>query len=610
MYSYPDGPLREGGSLHRVPTGRTGRSQSRSGDFSHSQYGDDVHPEDETLANLGHTATNLVRQPTNVSHVPSNISRHPSQATHHTSSPAVPVPSHLSNVGASHLPTVGVEGHERPSDDEGRPLPVPSHPVTPGRRTNSIRSRHDTATPLPDDLSEVEREQERAHRLDEAERELHNAARSVLDADDQREQEYRLNEADRDRVFQEGEERRHREARERAELIWDEFHNRIAALPAPPPSTEPAVHQMANVTAETAGGDGVSVHSRETVAQQAASQHAIDILDTVKAERDEFAREREAAAREREILLEQATMDRLQQAEAQELRIKGLEDELAAVRAELASEKEQRMLIETEQRERESSALLERDEAVRNQLGDITNLVQEQCDVSERKSELADARWAEKQNRRSEKDQKMLDMEALVRKLAQDMEETRDLVLEAKVSRERGPDLDDVIKTLQEQNAEQRAVLTELSNGWREDCARYHQETIASVQSTANEQVTFNVQGYLDEFSKALASESKYGPGGEFDPEWKPAPGAPGGPPMDPPQPPPEDPPAPEIPPPAKPGWRKVTPKTPRVRKPKKEAAPAPPMPPPPPQAGPSNMMMHHAFRPDPRTSWNTWHRM
>jgi len=30
---------------------------------------------------------------------------------------------------------------------------------------------------------------------------------------------------------------------------------------------------------------------------------------------------------------------------------------------------------------------------------------------------------------------------------------------------------------------------------WRADCERHHQETVEAVKSTANEQVTFNVQG-------------------------------------------------------------------------------------------------------------------
>ncbi|KAJ7821162.1 hypothetical protein B0H13DRAFT_1555131, partial [Mycena leptocephala] len=74
-------------------------------------------------------------------------------------------------------------------------------------------------------------------------------------------------------------------------------------------------------------------------------------------------------------------------------------------------------------------------------------------------------------------------------------------------------------------------------------------ETLDAVRSSAREQVDFNVQGYLDEFSKALASEvrmllgevgklreerralqrelgyllcmkAKYGSGGEFEPDW------------------------------------------------------------------------------------------
>ncbi|KAF8062278.1 hypothetical protein FPV67DRAFT_1654875 [Lyophyllum atratum] len=604
--------------MHRIPSvgrdsSRRGRSQSGPHEpFRHSRY----HDEDELDDQLGVHRVPSTRRPGD----------YPSDSRVHTPAPTIPVLP-------SHAPTHATEGRRRDSD-EIRPLPVPTHPHTPGRRSPSLRSarryspsarsRHDTITPLPGDLSDAERERDRAHRLQEVEGRLHEAAHSILEADEQREHDYRRNEEDRERVFQEGEERRHREARERAELVWEEFHSRLAALPAPPLAPEHPVD---------VGGDDVSVHSRESAAQQAASQHAIEILDTVKAERDEFARERENAAREREILMEQAAMEREQLAEQQEQRIKALEDELSAVRAELENEKQQRVMIETEQRERDSEALLERDEAVRNQLGDITNLVQDQRDACERKKELMDVRWEEKQGRRGEKDQKMNDLEALVRKLSQDMEETRDLALEAKVSRERGPDLQDVIKTLQEQNAAQQAMLNELSQSWRDDCARYHQETIESVQSTANQQVHFN---YLDEFSKALASEvrmllgevgklreerrglqhelgyllcmkSKYGPGGEFEPDWKPAPGTPGGPPMDPPQP-PEEPPAPEIPPPAKPGWRKVTPRTPRIRKPKKEAAPAPqPQPPQPPQPGPSSHS-HMMYRgPDPRTSWNAW---
>ncbi|KAF5338800.1 hypothetical protein D9758_012051 [Tetrapyrgos nigripes] len=201
-----------------------------------------------------------------------------------------------------------------------------------------------------------------------------------------------------------------------------------------------------------------------------------------------------------------------------------------------------------------------------------------------------------------------------------------------------------IVNELTRQNQELRELLQSVSDGechvsatiwllvvitgpnpvpaWREDCERRHIDTINAVRETAHEQVPFNIQGYLDEFSKALASEvrmllgevgklreerhgllheigylfcvrSKYRPGGEFEPDWKPTPGMPGGPPA-------EGPSTPEILQ-AFPGWRHVTQRT---KKKKKEAAPQPPRP---------GEPMHGVPLPpgmDPRRqvqSWATW---
>ncbi|KAJ3992562.1 hypothetical protein F5050DRAFT_904406 [Lentinula boryana] len=169
-------------------------------------------------------------------------------------------------------------------------------------------------------------------------------------------------------------------------------------------------------------------------------------------------------------------------------------------------------------------------------------------------------------------------------------------------------------------------TLRAFSDTWRNECEQHHAEIINTVRETANEQVPYNIQGYLDEFSKALASEvrillsevgklreerralqheigyllcmrSKYGPGGEFEPDWKPPPGAPGGPPVEPP-PPPEPPVPPEVPT-ARPGWRSVHQ---RSRKKKKEPAP--------PAAAPGPSMSAITGMVDPRAqvrSWATW---
>ncbi|KAE9398725.1 hypothetical protein BT96DRAFT_821573, partial [Gymnopus androsaceus JB14] len=147
---------------------------------------------------------------------------------------------------------------------------------------------------------------------------------------------------------------------------------------------------------------------------------------------------------------------------------------------------------------------------------------------------------------------------------------------------------------------------------WRNEYEQSHAEIINAVRETANEQVPYNIQGYLDEFSKALASEvrilvgevgklreerrylqheigylltlkSNYGPGGEFEPDWKPPPGALGGPSVPSPPPPP-----PEVPP-VRPAWRSFTQ---RMRNQKKETAP-------PPQQDPKTQVR----------SWATWQR-
>ncbi|KAJ7028730.1 hypothetical protein C8F04DRAFT_1212100 [Mycena alexandri] len=228
-------------------------------------------------------------------------------------------------------------------------------------------------------------------------------------------------------------------------------------------------------------------------------------------------------------------------------------------------------------------------------------------------------RYNEKLARREGKDFKFVELRDMVQKIHDDMEADRARAEDARLADAGKPGIETVIEELKRQNAEQRELLTALSETWRADSNKQNADTIEAVRSTAREQVDFNVQGYLDEFSRALAQEvrmllgevgklreerralqhelgyllcmkAKYGPGGEFEPDWKPPPGAPGGPPLDPgPAPPP-----PELPQ-AKPGWRTVPNRPPpQSRKQKKKDAAQP-------QAAPA---------PDPRRqvqSWATW---
>ena len=117
--------------------------------------------------------------------------------------------------------------------------------------------------------------------------------------------------------------------------------------------------------------------------------------------------EREAADADRERMRVELA-ERARNHELQDVRIRELENELTSVKAELGNEKQLRLRRLGRGRERQES--LERDEAVLDQLGDITNLVQDQRDECERKKVSMEERFAEKEARREQKDMRMEDM--------------------------------------------------------------------------------------------------------------------------------------------------------------------------------------------------------
>jgi hypothetical protein len=118
-----------------------------------------------------------------------------------------------------------------------------------------------------------------------------------------------------------------------------------------------------------------------------------------------------------------------------------------------------------------------------------------------------------------------------------------------------------------------------------------------NLQQYVHTSVTIAItQTIVSEMGFLLCMKSKYGPGGEFQPDWHPSTAAP---PPEPPAPPPEV--APDLPPPAtKPGWRQIG----KRRGRKRDTATQPP---PPPQ-----VPVHSVHHIDPRRqveSWTTWQR-
>lgn len=331
--------------------------------------------------------------------------------------------------------------------DYDSPLPVP-----PRRLTSTIHlppKSHRSATPI--ELQDVEHERERHERLGAIERHLHDVALAATQAEDGREAEFRRNEEHREKIFLENQERREHENRERTEHLWDTLQSRLEALPPARPLHElsdrasltrspstrsqtpraPTLEVISEASTEprpetprlSADLETKSIaSSMRSVVEGVASRHAEDILETVRLEREEFAREREAAATERERLMNEAEETRRQFQEEQAARIRALEEELAVVKADLQGEKQARMAEEADIRERERAESLERDELLRAQLNDITNLLQDNRDITAQKKIDSDNRYAEKAARRQNKAVETLELREMIQKIHDDLQ--------------------------------------------------------------------------------------------------------------------------------------------------------------------------------------------
>ena len=378
-----------------------------------------VFPEDEddehTLEEESHFTPRIVPEPipheaTIVTHpegIPHPIT--PSTALHTLPIPTVS-PPHAVHV----VPPDDV--HAAPPHDV-RAIPPhdvhaipPPHVVPAGPPSHAIVM----APSGPSDVGLADAEQERQNRFDELAGALDSTIIDLQEAEEKREHNYRANEEERERIFVENERRRDIEAEQRREAVWKELEDRLATLPpampagpggspTPPgggsfegevPTPEPSPGSPITLAPTVPADDAASIVESM---REAASRHAEDIREVIRLEREAAQAERERAQE-----LDQAERDRMH--EEYQAHIRALENELGAVRKELEDEKMARATEEAERHERERAEMLEQNDMMRNQLGDLTNLVTEQRDEIAQKRQLSDQRWEAKQVRWEEKD--------------------------------------------------------------------------------------------------------------------------------------------------------------------------------------------------------------
>ncbi|KAM5533001.1 hypothetical protein V8D89_013343, partial [Ganoderma adspersum] len=161
-----------------------------------------------------------------------------------------------------------------------------------------------------------------------------------------------------------------------------------------------------------------------------------------------------------------------------------------------------------EERERERARMLEQNDMMRSQLGDLSNAVTEQRDAVARKREHSDERlWAKPL--RAEKDAQ----DAATRNMLEQI-----LANQAELMNANAASKDELMEEMRDNQrqaldaVEQHRIVYEgtirdMADAWRADCEQQKMETIEAVKAMANEQVPYNIQGYVDEFSRMLAIE-------------------------------------------------------------------------------------------------------
>ncbi|KAG9030949.1 hypothetical protein FRB95_003286 [Tulasnella sp. JGI-2019a] len=371
---------------------------------------------------------------------------------------------------------------------------------------------------------------------------------AMIELAERREQErqaiFDQREAEREQAFMEAEEQRQRAAEERREELFrlrEEHREQLAQAKAEAHrDTEEAVRYSMAASSEAV----------EDVISSAAKDRE-SIISRLAEVQEEAGAEREAAKFHIIRLGTKVDQEHDKVLEEQRERIRMLEEELRHQR-ETATEQMQRFEnVEAERWEDRRQQDEEQHAAVQSRLNDITNVLQDRAMDAARWRELDEERLIVKDQRRAEKAEGMQTLHEMVNSIIADREEEKRIREEERAAEAAKPGIEAILQAINRQNAEQALLMTNLVNDMRADCHRRHVETLEAVRATAHEQVPFNVQNYLDDFSKALSSEvrlllkevgklreekralqheigcllcvkSKYGPGGEFDPDWVP----------------------------------------------------------------------------------------
>jgi hypothetical protein len=225
-------------------------------------------------------------------------------------------------------------------------------------------------------------------------------------------------------LFLDREAHRNEEARQRANAIWNDLEERLAALPLVPLAPVSAVPLVPAAGEKPAPEEErAEIEPIEPAPQEAAAApHVGDIMEMIQLARDEFVKEHERLAAQRAAFFDEVREEKDREIEEKDNRIRGLEEELQQLRAEFQAERQQHLTEEAERREQELQERMADSNEMRAQLTDLTHLVQDSRNMIEEQKTASDA---DKEARRQDEEADMIELKDMIRKIHEDMEVDR-----------------------------------------------------------------------------------------------------------------------------------------------------------------------------------------
>lgn len=311
----------------------------------------------------------------------------------------------------------------------------------PGSRWDTeTEARHETTGRVVTPVAAHE-VSERLQNLDHLETQLHDLTGRAEDAENSRDEIFKENEDERQRLFRQAEERREAEAQAARDALLGGLgehggfgehggHPGVGIPGGGPPddggdsdrSSHHTIHSDRSYRTPHPGRAGSIASS----VQDAVARSSREIREIIDMEREELQRTREEAREENERLRQALQDEHARVNDMKDAQIAELQEELRRLREDVDMEKQQRSVDEAERREQDLRESGDRHDDLRKDLSEILGLINQQRELMDEKKQRCEERDAEKGERRMKKENDVLLHGEWIQEIMEKMKECKE----------------------------------------------------------------------------------------------------------------------------------------------------------------------------------------